>query len=143
MAESSSKVAGLVDEIAAASNKQAQGIEEVNKAVAEMDKVTQQNAANAEESASASEEMNAQAEQMKTIVADLTTIVGGSGNRTGSGQVDIHTETAPAIRRPGKGKRKAPGKAKALAAPGRKQAAQKEVNPEEVIPLDDRDFEDF
>ncbi|HIJ58657.1 MAG TPA: hypothetical protein HPP41_03205, partial [Deltaproteobacteria bacterium] len=40
-------------------------------------------------------------------------------------------------------KRAAPEKRKALAAPGRKQAAQKEVNPEEVIPLGDKDFEDF
>ena len=97
--KSSSKVAELVDAIAAASNEQALGIEEVNRAVAEMDKVTQQNAANAEESAAASEEMSAQAEQMKGIVLDLTTIVGGSGNRSGIGHVDIHTETAPAMRR--------------------------------------------
>ena len=46
----------LVAEIAAASQEQAQGIEQVNTAVAQMDKVTQQNAANAEESASAAEE---------------------------------------------------------------------------------------
>ena len=111
VAESSSKVAGLVDEIAIASNEQAQGIEEINKAVAEMDKVVQQNAANAEESASASVAMNAQAGQMKTIVADLTNIVGGSGNRTGRDQADMHAKTAPATKRPDKGNRKA------LAAP--------------------------
>ena len=43
------KVGGLVGEIAAASNEQAQGIDQVNTAVAEMDKVTQQNAAASEE----------------------------------------------------------------------------------------------
>ena len=53
------KVGELVAEIAAASNEQAQGIGQVNMAVAEMDKVVQQDAANAEESASASEEMTA------------------------------------------------------------------------------------
>ena len=63
MTESAGKVAELVGEIAAASEEQAQGIEQVNTAVAEMDKVTQQNAANAEESASAAEELNAQAER--------------------------------------------------------------------------------
>ena len=57
-------------EIAAASKEQAQGIEQVNTAVAEMDKVTQQNAANAEESASAAEEMTAQAETMQGMVGD-------------------------------------------------------------------------
>ena len=73
----------LVGEISAASQEQAQGIEQVNKAVSEMDKVVQQNAANAEESASASEEMNAQAERMKEFVEGLVTLVGGgNGNRT-------------------------------------------------------------
>ncbi len=68
----------LVGEISAASLEQAQGIEQVNKAVAEMDKVVQQNAANAEESASASEEMNAQARQLKTYVGMLKSLVEGS-----------------------------------------------------------------
>lgn len=54
MAESAAKAGELVGEIAAASNEQAQGIDQGNKAVGEMDKVTRQNAANAEESASAS-----------------------------------------------------------------------------------------
>jgi len=53
-------VANLINEIATASIEQAQGIEQINKAVADMDKVVQQNAANAEESASVSEEMSAQ-----------------------------------------------------------------------------------
>ncbi len=74
---SAAKVAGLVSEITVASSEQAQGIDQINKAVAEMDKVTQQNAANAEESASASEQMNAQAGQMKTIAGELQRIVVG------------------------------------------------------------------
>ncbi|MGA2404111.1 MAG: methyl-accepting chemotaxis protein, partial [Syntrophobacteraceae bacterium] len=86
----STKMSELVGEIAAASNEQAQGIEQVNKAVGEMDKVVQQNAANAEESASASEEMNAQAHHMKVFVEDLVTIVGGKTNgaarKTGIGR---------------------------------------------------------
>jgi len=72
----------LVGEVAAASTEQAQGIDQVNKAVAEMDKVVQQNAANAEESAAASEQLNAQAEQMKSYVQDLVTVVGGSGGKS-------------------------------------------------------------
>jgi methyl-accepting chemotaxis protein len=73
----SEKISKLVDEIAAASNEKAQGIEQVSKAVAEMDRVTQQNAANTEESASAAEEMNAQALQMKQIVNELVTVIEG------------------------------------------------------------------
>jgi methyl-accepting chemotaxis protein len=81
VAGSSRKIAELVGEIAAASNEQAQGIDQINKAVGEMDRVVQQNAASAEESASASEEMNAQAEQMKNYVEELVTIIGESKNR--------------------------------------------------------------
>lgn len=78
VAASSSKMAELVSEIAAASHEQAQGIGQIDKAVSEMDKIVQQNSANAEESASASEEMNAQAEQMKSYVQELLAVIGGS-----------------------------------------------------------------
>ncbi len=64
-------------EVAAASNEQATGIEQVNKTVSEMDKVVQQNAASAEESASAGEEMNAQAVQMKEMVSELMRVIKG------------------------------------------------------------------
>ncbi len=83
VSHSAGKMSELVAEIAAASQEQSQGIEQVNKAVSEMDKVVQRNASNAEESASASEEMSAQAEQMKVFVGDLQSLVGGSrGDRT-------------------------------------------------------------
>jgi methyl-accepting chemotaxis protein len=95
--ESASKVAGLVDEIAAASNEQAQGIEQVNIAVAEMDKVVQRNASSAEESASASEEMSAQANQMKGVVTDLATIVRGSNAELGKTNPSSTIEKSGAI----------------------------------------------
>jgi len=76
--EITNRVGQLVDEIAAASSEQAQGIGQIGKAVAQMDKVVQQTAANAEESASASEEMNAQARQMKGYVNKLLAIVDGN-----------------------------------------------------------------
>ncbi|PKN18321.1 MAG: methyl-accepting chemotaxis protein [Deltaproteobacteria bacterium HGW-Deltaproteobacteria-6] len=75
--EISAKVGNLVDEIAAASQEQAQGIDQISKAVAEMDKVVQQTAANAEESAGASEEMSGQATRMKKYADDLTVIIAG------------------------------------------------------------------
>ncbi|MGV8073849.1 MAG: methyl-accepting chemotaxis protein [Syntrophobacteraceae bacterium] len=85
VAAGAAKMGDLVSEIAAASNEQAQGIEQINKAVGEMDKIVQQNAANAEESAAASEEMNSQAEQMKAFVGDLVVIVGGTANGAAGG----------------------------------------------------------
>ena len=83
MAGSTGKVKGLVAEIAAASGEQAQGVEQINKAVTEMNSVTQQTAANAEESASASEELSAQAATMRGAVAQLVDMVGGEGNGNG------------------------------------------------------------
>jgi methyl-accepting chemotaxis protein len=70
----------LAGEIAAASQEQAQGIEQISRAISEMEQVIQNNSANAEESASASEEMNAQAERQKEFIAGLVALVGANGN---------------------------------------------------------------
>jgi methyl-accepting chemotaxis protein len=138
VAESAAKVGELVGEIAAASREQAQGIDQVNRAVAEMDKVTQQNAANAEESASASEEMNAQAEEMKGMVGELVAMVGGSGKGKGDGRpTAVAHRTKPAARQ-------------VLPAPAKRPRGKetgvhsaKAVLPAQVIPMDDEDFNDF
>ena len=74
------RVDQLVEEIASASTEQAQGIDQVNKAVGEMDRVVQQNAAHAEQSAGAAGEMNSQAREMKTFVNDLLVLVEGERN---------------------------------------------------------------
>ncbi len=75
------RVAGLIDEIAAATREQSQGIDQLSKAVLDMQKVTQENSASAEESASASREMSAQAEEMKSFVISLVSLA--EGNRKG------------------------------------------------------------
>jgi methyl-accepting chemotaxis protein len=77
--DSSAKVADLVNEVAAASAEQAQGLEQINTAVTQMNSVTQQNAANAEECASASEEMNSQAESLRVSVKELLALINGQG----------------------------------------------------------------
>jgi methyl-accepting chemotaxis protein len=138
VAVSASKVGELVGEIAAASQEQAQGIDQINKAVAEMDKVTQQTAANAEESASASEEMNAQAEQMKHISSTLAIIIGGSANGAGNGSGEnipvkkgirgvINAVTA----------KKGTGKGIVPYNKGRG------IRPDQVIPMEEGQFKDF
>jgi len=141
---SASKVGELVGEIAAASNEQAQGIDQVNKAVTEMDKVTQQNAANAEESASASEEMNAQAEQMKGVIGELVALVGGNDNRVSSKQPAGHRSGEAGGHGVGrKGKVRGKKTQKVLHAATGKSVVEREVKPDEVIPMDDDDFRDF
>ncbi|CCK78335.1 methyl-accepting chemotaxis protein [Desulfobacula toluolica] len=79
VAENTKRVGGLLKEIAAASNEQAQGISQVNSAVADMDKVVQQNAASAEQNSGASSEMNVQSLKMKEFVADLSLLIQGDG----------------------------------------------------------------
>ncbi len=73
-----SKSTDLIGEIAHASDEQAQGVEQISRAVLEMDKVTQHTAANAEESASASQELTQQASRMQDFVKSLVALVAGA-----------------------------------------------------------------
>ncbi|MFO7569924.1 MAG: methyl-accepting chemotaxis protein, partial [Smithellaceae bacterium] len=135
--EISNKIGQLVDEIAAASQEQAQGIGQIGKAVAEMDKVVQQTAANAEESASASEEMNAQAVQMKSNVDQLVTIIeGGAQSRVAA--TTVFSKAKPETRQAGK-----PPAKKLLAAAPAAKAGAKTRRPEDVIPFEKDGFQDF
>jgi methyl-accepting chemotaxis protein len=141
-----SKSGELVSEIAAASNEQAQGIGQVNKAITELDKVVQSNSANAEESAASSEEMNAQAEQMKVCVSELESLVHGS--KTGRGAAsetcvartvrsEIHS-LSPAVRKTESGAHDQKGDGKDYP-----QVKTVEKRPEEVIPFDEREMSNF
>jgi methyl-accepting chemotaxis protein len=137
VSENTVKVGELVAEIAAASDEQATGIEQVNTAVTQMDSVVQANAANAEESASASEELNAQCSETYRIVQNLKALVNGAKGEDHAegqeGERHLHVlkdhlgtdsnETS---------KNKAPS-----------QDKTSEVSPEQVIPMDDNDFKDF
>ncbi len=77
----SHSVARLIGEITSATNEQAQGVDQVNTAVAQMDKVTQSNAATAEEAASAAEELSGQATALKDMVGDLIGMVEGADEK--------------------------------------------------------------
>jgi methyl-accepting chemotaxis protein len=135
--ESASKVGELVAEIAAASDEQARGIDQISTAVSEMDKVTQQNAASAEESSSSSQEMFSQANRMKEMVAQLTTLVGGPASRR---KDDSTAEEAAPIK---KIKKKLVSPMTTDNQKAEAAAVKKDVNPEQIIPLDDDDFKDF
>jgi len=63
------KVTDVVSDIAAASEEQSEGIEQVNKAIAQMDEVTQQNAALVEEAAAAAQSLRDQAEKLSGVVS--------------------------------------------------------------------------
>jgi len=63
------RVSDIIAEIAAASQEQSSGIEQVNKAVMQMDEVTQQNAALVEQAAAASESLDEQARGLEDMMA--------------------------------------------------------------------------
>jgi methyl-accepting chemotaxis protein len=67
--ESIKQVASVVADIASASNEQATGIEQVNKALTQMDEVTQQNSALVEENAATAKTLEQQAKAMNDRVA--------------------------------------------------------------------------
>lgn len=67
------RTARLVQEIAAASNEQSLGAEQIAKAVDQFSQVTQQNSAAAEEMSSSSEELASQAELLKDTIAFFNT----------------------------------------------------------------------
>jgi len=74
--QSVKRVTDIVAEIAAASQEQATGIEQVNKAAMQMDKVTQSNSAQTEEMSSTAQGLSSSAEQLQAMVANFK--LGGS-----------------------------------------------------------------
>ncbi len=70
------RVDTLVAHIAAASDQQRSGIEEVSAAMSDMEKVTQSGAATAEETAATVLELNAQAEALRGVVEELKRLAG-------------------------------------------------------------------
>ncbi|MCB2181930.1 MAG: CZB domain-containing protein [Desulfobulbaceae bacterium] len=77
--EISEVIGTLVGEIAAASEEQARGIDQLNEAVRDIDKVTQQTAANADQSASAAMLLSQRDEQLRSSVDRLQCMVQGTG----------------------------------------------------------------
>ncbi|MEJ2033062.1 MAG: methyl-accepting chemotaxis protein [Deltaproteobacteria bacterium] len=158
--QATTRIGTLVSEIAAASREQAQGIEQVNRAISEVDAVTQRNAATAEESASASAQLTAQAASAKTIAAEMLRMVGAKPKVEKKQAI---TRALPASKRsapisPASLRSRsqnalpaaAPQRESAAKASGRKAGTGKEArpasgskSPAEVIPFDDDNFEDF
>ncbi|MBW2141607.1 MAG: hypothetical protein JRG97_11140, partial [Deltaproteobacteria bacterium] len=130
------KVGELVSEITAASSEQAQGIEQVNQAMAEIDKITQQNASNSEESASASEEMSAQAKGLIQMLSAFKL------NGQGTGVKALPSASA---------ERRQLTMNTSVVNPrtsDNNPAQTSEVSPETIIPMgsdeiDDNDFDEF
>ncbi len=142
IADSVTKVSQLIGEVSVASNEQSQGINQVNEAVAQLDQLTQSNAANAEEAAASGEELDAQANELQSVVASLTAIVEGVATSANSSSQMVYAgnnfDSSP--KRP---KAKAKPKTATIANNRSKQLAHSGQTPDEVIPMNDSDFENF
>ena len=68
----------IVNEIAEASNEQAQGVHEITSAMGQLDQVTQSNTNVAQQTSSFAENLNHQAKSVDHIVLDLHALVEGS-----------------------------------------------------------------
>jgi methyl-accepting chemotaxis protein len=93
--DSVAKVSGIVASIAHASQEQAEGIEQSNKAMAQMDQVTQQSAANCEETSSAAEELSAQAQELASLVGRFQLNRSASAERQGAVVKPLRAATRP------------------------------------------------
>ncbi|MDH3974240.1 MAG: methyl-accepting chemotaxis protein [Deltaproteobacteria bacterium] len=155
------KASDLISEIAAASREQAEGINQVTKAVTQMDQVTQQNSAFSEETASASEELSSQAESLKDLVDRLGEIVGGAAV-AGKGHIvhrvagrGVAGQRGGGVRRAAAAKahiaeniheilhKEGPEKVPVRKVAPAKGATSKTVHPKDVIPMDDEEFREF
>lgn len=132
------KVSSLVSEIATASHEQTSGIDQVNKAVTEMDHVVQQNAANSEESASAAEELKTLADITRAYVNELRMLVGGKGVK----HTVVKEMSAPAAT-PKLVQKELPLPTANSERKTNKNQKEVAMSPEQTIPFDDDDFQDF
>jgi methyl-accepting chemotaxis protein len=130
------KVAEFLEEIAAASKEQALAVEQVTEGLSQVDQVTQANTASAEESASAAEELASQAEELRASIAAFklgqddgasalaapraARVAGPTHSGNGHGKFESKADPVGAGARSGNGSR-----------------------PEEVIQLDDDEFDRF
>jgi methyl-accepting chemotaxis protein len=133
------KVKTLVDEVEASSKEQAQGIEQISKAVAQIDEVTQRTAANAEESASASEELSAQSEALMAVVEQLQMLVKADSGHTAASRKLATRRLSPVVHRAQNHHRPHPApsalRRPVLTSTGGRSAAE--------FPLDDSEFKEF
>jgi methyl-accepting chemotaxis protein len=93
------RVTDIVSEIAAASQEQSTGIEQVAKAMSQMDQVTQANAGQTEELSSTAEELTATAEQLQALVGQFVLNLDGAPRTTipaGKASIGLKKSKAPA-----------------------------------------------
>jgi methyl-accepting chemotaxis protein len=132
------KVGEVMGDIAAASEQQTEGIDQISMAVDQMNQVTQQNAAGSEESASAAQELSAQAEELRSLVNQfrLSKVQAVAAAATGTYGAAHATATtgSRAVARPASAP--APSREPKLVVV-KGSAGKSDPDPKTVIPFDD------
>lgn len=138
--EATVKVSSLISEIAIASKEQNQGVSQVNTAVTEIDTVTQENAASAEESASASQELSSQAAMMEDLVEEMQRLVGVTLTKR---KHAAKPQPAPVSKRSAAPRSAPPKRREVKALPSSSSSDKEKRSPEQIIPMEEDEFEDF
>lgn len=130
--DTSEKTGALIAEISEASKEQAQGLDQINSGVAELNKATQTNAASAEETAASSRQLSSQSGILKNAVDQLVSLIGsiraaGNNVQQRERELDFQAEAS----------------SDDSPSPAMQKRPMDRKSAEEVIPLDDDDFEDF
>jgi len=94
--QSVNRVADIVSDIAAASQEQSSGIDQLNRAVTQMDQITQTNAAQTEELSSTAQSLAVQADELQHLVARFT--LPGNAERQAAAAVTPNTQPARSSR---------------------------------------------
>lgn len=83
--ENAKSMSLMISEITHASKEQAQGIQEINKAISQLDQVTQQNSAVAQQSSTQADQLHSQAAELQSAVGSLVELINGKNfDETGS-----------------------------------------------------------
>jgi methyl-accepting chemotaxis protein len=88
-------MATMIGEITHASKEQAQGVQEINKAMSQLDQVTQQNAAVAQQSSQQAELLNSQAQSLSSAVSSLVSLVNGGNSHAEVPQAGPRAKVTP------------------------------------------------
>lgn len=87
-------VAGMVAEINHASKEQAQGVQEINKAISQLDKVTQQNSSVAQQSSDQAESLSTESTSLAHTVRDLVSFIEGGAGEGSQVRSSSHSNTS-------------------------------------------------
>jgi methyl-accepting chemotaxis protein len=138
------RVAQLVDEIAAASQEQAHGLDQISQSVSHMDQVVQSTAASAEEAAATSKQLSAQSRNLQAAMNQLEELVGSRKNGVWKGAHEAVPRSYAQKRTYLQGGM-APEKTKTKIRTAGTLPPPKgrEVSPEDVIPLGEEHFKEF